>query len=179
MEKLTLEQIPEYENYHIDTIGNIYSKKRFGSSGGIVKQFSDKQGYLRVGLTKNNVRKQFGVHRLVALTFIPNPENKPTVNHKNGIKYDNNVENLEWATVGENTQHAYDKGLLKPAMKGKKGALNKRSSKIEQYTLSGYLINTFESMRECAKQTGISMTSLSYCCSGKTKQAGGFNFKKL
>lgn len=179
MEKLTLEHVPSYENYNIDTKGNIYSKRRFGAKGGLLSTFPDNEGYLRVGLTKENKRKQFSVHRLVALTFIPNPENKPCVNHINGIKSDNRVENLEWCTVSENTKHAYDNNLAKSALKGMTGELNKTSSKITQYSLSGEVIRTYGSMRECSRETGICMTSLSYCCSGKTKQAGGFNFKKI
>lgn len=67
-----------------------------------------------IELNLNGVAKTYRVHRLVAMTYIPNPEDKTTVNHINGIKSDNRVENLEWATVSENTQHAYDMGLLKP-----------------------------------------------------------------
>lgn len=68
----------------------------------------DKDGYLFCGLKG----KSFRVHRIVAMAFIINPENKPCINHKNGIKYDNNVDNLEWCTVRENTIHAYKNGLI-------------------------------------------------------------------
>ena len=73
-----------------------------------------RDGYRRVSLSKEGKPKEFRVNRLVAETFIPNPENKPTVNHKNGNKLDNRVENLEWMTREENMQHAYDNGLKKP-----------------------------------------------------------------
>lgn len=68
--------------------------------------FEDKDGYLKVQLTKDGVRNKFFVHRLVALNFIPNPENKPEVNHKEGNKKDNRVELLEWNTTSENQIHA-------------------------------------------------------------------------
>ena len=68
--------------------------------------FEDKDGYLKVQLTKEGVRNKFFVHRLVALNFIPNPENKPEVNHKEGNKKDNRAELLEWNTTSENQRHA-------------------------------------------------------------------------
>lgn len=72
----------------------------------------NKQGYLCTRmLDKNNISKAQLVHILVARAFIENPENKPTVNHKDGNKHNNNVDNLEWSTYSENNQHAIDKGL--------------------------------------------------------------------
>lgn len=72
------------------------------------------KGYHRVVLTVKGRRKQYRIHRLAAEAFIPNPENKPTVNHRNGDKIDNRVENLEWATVSENKHHSIDKLGCKP-----------------------------------------------------------------
>jgi hypothetical protein len=78
-----------------------------------LKQHIDKYGYKRVNLFINNKNTQKQVHRLVAIAFIPNVENKPQVNHINGIKTDNRVENLEWCTNQENRNHAVNNGLHK------------------------------------------------------------------
>lgn len=71
----------------------------------------DKYGYERVVLTKDGIRKTYLVHKLVALAFIPNPENKTTINHIDGNKRNNNVSNLEWATEKENQNHKWKNGL--------------------------------------------------------------------
>lgn len=73
----------------------------------------NRKGYLYINVSDSENRTQRAIHRLVAEAFIPNTENKPTVNHKNGVKTDNRVENLEWATVAENTKHSFDTGLHK------------------------------------------------------------------
>ncbi|MDD5589230.1 MAG: NUMOD4 domain-containing protein [Candidatus Nanoarchaeia archaeon] len=93
-----------------------------------ILKFNCNEKYYRVGLCKNYVRKHYRVHRLVAETFIPNPERKPEVNHKNGNRFNNYVFNLEWVTPTENMRHAYKNGL-KCGLKGEKNSQAKMTEK--------------------------------------------------
>lgn len=114
-------QIIGYNNtYYVSNYGNIKSKGKIGKlpTGGnfkikekILKPSITNWGYQRVVLQLNGIRKHVKVHRLVALYFLENPENKPEVNHKDGNKLNNHVDNLEWVTPKENEQHAYLLGL--------------------------------------------------------------------
>jgi hypothetical protein len=119
--------ITGYEGYYqVSNYGYIKSLERKDRLGRIVKEKIRKScknnpGYLFVPLSKNGKVKNGSIHRLVALAFIPNPKNKPEVNHKNGIKTDNRVENLEWNTPKENIEHSYLAGL-QPDKKGEKAA---------------------------------------------------------
>ena len=99
--------IPEYEGlYQVSNYGNIKSLPRKRCKGCILKPYYPKYGYPHVMLSKNGIQKCYKVHRLVAEVFIPNPDQKPEVNHKNANKSDNRVENLEWCTTFENYAHA-------------------------------------------------------------------------
>ncbi len=102
-------EINGYEDYLISNIGNVISKKKIKHL--LLTKCKDNYGYYVVALFSNNKRKTLKVHRLVALNFIDNPYDKETVNHINGIKTDNRVENLEWCTSAENTYHANKTGL--------------------------------------------------------------------
>ena len=112
--------IPGYEGvYAISRTGQILSRARPGVwRDRIMRPHQDKDGYFKIGLRKPNTPRSQGadtlrVGRLVALTQIPNPKNLPFINHINGEKTDDRVENLEWVTAQRNTQHAWEKGLIK------------------------------------------------------------------
>lgn len=100
------------EKCFVSDDGKVYSIRRQGHKGGFVKQRMNNSGYLRVALSKNGKSKAYFVHRLVAQAFIPNPENKQFVNHKDGDKTNNRMSNLEWCTKSENMQHAVKTGLV-------------------------------------------------------------------
>ena len=96
--------IEDYPGYEVSTMGRVRNIR----TGYILKTYDDGRGYLRVKLHRANLR----VHILVAKAFIPNPDNKPEVNHKKGKKNDVRASQLEWVTPSENIQHAWDNGLM-------------------------------------------------------------------
>ena len=115
--------IKGYEGlYEVSDMGRVKSLK-FGKEK-ILKPENHTFGYYRVILCKDGINKKYRVHRLVCLNFLDNPENKPQVNHKNGDKKDNRLENLEWCNNSENQKHAYDNGL-QISLKGSKHGRSK------------------------------------------------------
>lgn len=133
---------------------------------------------MHVGLGKNGKTHQLLVHRLVAQTFIPNPENKQEVNHKNGVRTDNRVENLEWVTKSENEIHKYKVLGFKGFWKNKKGK-SSPNFKIVQQIKDGKIIAEFYGSCEAERETGVCRVAIIQCCNGyrHNKTAGGYQWK--
>ena len=168
--------IPDYENYQISNLGNVFSKKRKKLKS-ITK--NDK-GYCYVQLYKNDKPHTLRLHRLVARTFIPNPNNYPEVNHIDCNKENNCINNLEWCDRLYNMQEAYKNGLIPPRTKNltsfKKGHKPKNCIKINQYDLQGNLLNTFYSISEAGRKTKYSDMSIARYCKG-TRKCKDYIFK--
>lgn len=146
-------QIPDYPNYYIEDNGNVYSE----SYGNYIKPFVHKDGYLIVKFHYNKKNKNYRLHRLLAEAFIPNPKNKPLVNHINGIKSDNRLENLEWCTKSENEIHAFKIGLKRISEKNKM-ATQERCNKPLIDIYNGIF---YDSIKEAANLFGINPSQLS------------------
>lgn len=149
-------------DYSVSTEGEV----RKDTTNYILSQ-SSQQDYKFVGLIINGKQKRMRVHRMVALAFIDNPDNKPYVNHINGNRSDNNVENLEWVTPSENTQHAVNTGLFKSG----------RARAVIQYNLNGEQMATFESATEAARQTGGSQSKITMCCRRQRDSANDYQWR--
>ena len=123
--------------YEVSNMGRVKSLKRLRTKERIIAQFQNHRGYARVTLWKDNSQKKYSVHRLVAEAFIPNPNNLPEVNHIDGDKQNNHMDNLEWCTRSENILHAYRTGLEK-SIKGAKHHRSKLTQEQADYIRSVY-----------------------------------------
>lgn len=162
---MILKDIPGYENYKVSDCGKVFSKKRTTTKGGPLKQWIHNKRYYVVNLTKEGVKKKYLVHRLVALAFIENTENKETVNHKDGNKLNNHVSNLEWATQLENSEHALETGLTKQEAVT---AINVATGEEMQ----------FKSQIEAVRVLGVKHFSLRRVLNGQRKTTKGYIFKR-
>lgn len=141
-----------------------------------------KNGYEMVSLSKDGKEYSFKVHRLVAEAFIPNPENKPCIDHINTIKTDNRVENLRWVTHKENMNNEITRAkMLEDTSKyaSQVGADNPFSQQISQYTLSGILVATYNSIGEAIRKTGVSYNTIRRNANGITKSGCGYVWRYI
>lgn len=151
-----MKDIKGYEGlYAITSCGKVWSYK----SQKFLKPGDNGIGYLKVGLWKEGKTKYRFVHRLVAEAYIPNPENKTDVNHKNEIKTDNYVNNLEWTTHKENMNYGT------------------RIAKISKAVYCEELSKEFSSAYEAARQLGLSQSGITMCCRGNRKTCGSYHWR--
>lgn len=184
MEDEKWKYVSGYDNlYQVSSLGRVKSCR----TGIILKPF-DNKGYWRVGLSLNSKQTKFLVHRLVAKEFIPNPENKPQINHKDLNKRNNHFSNLEWVNNQDNVTHAIDNkdGRLE-YLQDKMSTIGSKCNHIgveaSKKPVSNYDPKTFEqlgeyeSAREAARITGSNYKGIPEACTGRIKTHNGFAWK--
>jgi hypothetical protein len=170
--------ISEYEGlYQVSSFMKVLNVK----TGKILKLFKNEKGYLNVNLSKNGDIKMFRVHRLIAQAFVPNPENKPEVDHINTYRDDNRIENLRWVNEDEQHNNILTKEHIRRGethyLYGKYGKEHPQSKPVLQYDLDDNFIREWENSRQIEKELNIKRPSICNCCNGKHKTAGGYIWK--
>ena len=154
--------IPNFDNYEINDVGEIRNKK----TNHVLKHSLNEKGYHKVVLYDNGRKIKTGVHRLVAISFIPNPNNYKEVNHIDENKNNNSVNNLEWCNRQQNIEHSIKSGKFK-------------ITRVAQYDKSGNLIKIYNSCSQAERETNVPRTHICKCVLGRYgfKTAGGYVWK--
>lgn len=165
--------IKGFENYKVSNTGKVYSLEK----NKVMKPWVINSGYQVIALVDREISKRMLVHRLVALNFIDNPLNKPQVNHIDGDKLNNNVDNLEWTTASENINH--NKVLGRLDTHTAREALNKTQTKaVNQLDIeTGKVIATYNTIREASKATGSQNGKITMVCQGKRNSHNGYRWE--
>lgn len=161
--------------YMVSNLGRIKALdyRRTGKEK-ILLQITDKLGYKSIQLWKNANRKKYKIHRLVANTFLPNPNNFPIINHKDKNPSNNSVENLEWCSYQYNVNYSKEEQLrgMKNSIKNKL-----KRKKVGQYYYD-QLIKIYESIKS-VEENGFTPASVSKCCTGKLKSHHGYQWRYI
>jgi len=167
--------IEGYEGlYQVSNKGRVYSNKKtiIRSNGvplnlkGMFIAQSLQDGYYRIRLSKKNKKGVSNVARLVGIAFIPNYDNKPQINHINGIKTDNNVNNLEWVSAKENMEHAFRIGLATPNV-----------IPVLKKSITNDKLYLYRSVKEAATENNLDASTIVKCCKGTRKSTGGYKWE--
>lgn len=158
--------IEGYENlYAISSKGRCWSYK----TNKLLKESINNDGYLRFSLFKNGKHKRYLAHRLVAKSFVANPNQYPEINHINENIKDNCVENLEWCTHKQNINYGSRNKKVSLALKNNQNSA-KRVQNIDT-------LKIYDSLTKAEKETGIDLSQISLCCKNKAKTAGGYHWR--
>lgn len=153
--------IKGFENYQVSNHGRIKRNEK------ILKPIKSRNGYLHIFLYSKGKSKQLLVHRIVANAFIENKNNFKEINHIDGNKQNNAIDNLEWCTRKENVHHFLNANKLN----------NTKPKAVIQYDLNGNKINEYESIRKASKITKIEAHNIIYCCKGQKETASNYIWK--
>lgn len=171
-------EVKGYEGlYRVSNLGSVYSlltKKT-------LKKPVNSSGYSLVVLSINGQKKSFNIHRLVATAFVPNPNNREQVNHKDGDKTNNDSRNLEWVTQSDNMKHAYRMRLQTPSISQKLAVADhcrqNYSKKVRQYDLNGVFVTEYPSASDAARNTGAFQSNISKVCRGQMSKTHNYKWE--
>lgn len=174
------EKVKNYEDlYEVNEFGEIRSIKRLGTSGGLIKPTTDKNGYQKISLCKNGIQKTMSVHRVVYYSFFPNTDETLQINHKDENPSNNRLDNLEAITQKENLNYGTRNERISVTNSDLNGNFQKNISKqikCYEYPSMKYL-RDFNSTKQVERELGIFHSHVSKCCKNIYKQINGYTFR--